>query len=259
MSHIMNKLKNLQTTVSGLHLRHKTSRTPHRTPQAGPEENPSTKSSSRLALILLAIIAFGIIGYMAGMRSGKIGPKEPAPETRVARANVFEVKDEETVLKTKTETEIGPPAGETYRETGRDEPLDPVIERIAPSDPPPAGDPVYTVAGAGKSDWLQGPIGSPDIEDTPAPGADRSTSELSGTIIRAAYQPVTAEEDLRNKKTVMKLKVLGVVEEDGVMIAIISGHEVKENDSFRGLIVDEITRDYVLFSCKDKQYRKLVR
>ena len=278
MSYIMDKLKKIETTVkneprrSGL------------TPSISVKtvNSSATRSGSKLVITLIAVVAFGILGYIAGTssRKGDVGkPEKPSDAITVAQTqnhpisvpidpdvmvekpaeNVAAVVPDVTVAETSEDLSVPGPYV-LAKKTDRDTPVaasedkekilskPPLakkdIDAIAPETHPAAQQKHLVCEKYGKSGSMV--------------GGDRVTA-LASAIIEATDEPITEEEEMLNKKTIQKLKVLGVVKEENEMVAIVSGQEVKEGDKIRQFTVEKITEDYLLLSFKRTFYRKRVQ
>ena len=267
MSHIIDRLKKLEKTVmSKPELpnvpRFHTSRLIFYS---------ARKSGVKLILILLAIIAFGIIGYIAGIRSQRGGagrseerrdiaavaaPKEQPLSVSERHQTLAEVMTED--LHTTAEVTIEDlhataqvMTEDLHTAVSEEEKTVPFVpplvrkdaEILASEDQPVAEQRHLVLERSGKS----GGTGGYD-----------EVAALAAAIIKATDEPITRQEEILNKKTILKLNVLGVVEEDDGMVAIISGESYKEGDKICQFTIEEITNDYVILSFKKKLYRKLL-
>ena len=262
MSHIMDKLKKLETAVRNEF------RQPHlHTPVSMKTvKYPATKSGLKLVITLIAVVAFGIFGYIAGTssRKGDIG-KHEKPSNAV---DVAQTQNKPISVPISPDVIVEKPA-ESVSAVGPDIHIAETTER-----------PVTVGSEDKKAATLEPPLAKKDIpvitqethsaaeqkqlvhEKSGKSGSmvagDRVTA-LASAIIKATDEPITKEEDLLNKKTIQKLKVLGVVKEENEMVAIVSGQEVKEGDTIRQFTVEKITEDYLLLSFRRTFYRKRVR
>ena len=254
MSRLMTKLKRLEPKITASP---DTSSPLGTFPRRGFQKN-KYKNKLTVASIIVAVFFVGAISYFAGLQSGK-GSLNVARTTGAqssTRDSRSERRDPQPAETTKNISETGSISNRVVEdlttlafEENEIVPLAAYIslekncfaapDKIVISEP--------TRPGADQ------PVGGSDAADS------EKITALTAAINKAFENPITPEEDEQNKHTIQKLNILGIVKDDTGMTAIISGIEVREGDNISQFTVDEIAKDYVVFTYKRTFYKKLVR
>jgi hypothetical protein len=256
MSHIIDRLKKLEQTVMskpqlpGIPQSH----------ASRVVRYSSQRSGRKLILVFIAVIAFGVTGYIAGISSQRGNPSDhgkgkstvsaTAPQNGpFADAETHEI--DPSVATNDLHTTTGTVTEEIHVAVSEMKKTHPLVPPLARKHTEIPASEDHLVARQGR--LVLGKSG----ESESAGSSDRATA-LAAAIIKATDEPITGREELLNKKTILRFNILGVVKEDDQMIAIISGESYKEGDKICQFTIEEITNDYVLLSFKRRLYRKLL-
>ena len=205
-----------------------------------------------LVVTLIAVVAFGAIGYIVGIssRKGSTGkPEEQPAATQAAPAEdqvVLAPADPEPVV-VETPDDL---STMVFEDEDRE---------VVPPGPPLVENPMQSRSPRSACPTIQYHLVSQMSGQSGSTGDGGMATALAAAIIKATDEPITEEEELLNRETIREMNILGVIKEDERMIAMVSGKEVKEGDKFRQFTVETITRDHIVFSFKRTLYRKLVR
>ena len=269
MSNIMDSLKKLETTVTidGANM------DPPVMHSLRLAKRAPAKHGQRTIMVLLALIGFGTIGYFAGINSQKGDSTGPEEITDIANANILANKalidkySQETRVSISTEIPVSEDI--TPIVTNEEGPVV-VMSSVIPETPVPEKEgPVIHQPQLVKNDTdapaaeaslasRQSTVISDEAGESSAVGSDEKATALASAIMKSTEEPITAEEELNNNKTVRILNILGVVKEEQGIVAMINGEAYEVGDNIRQFIIEEINEDCIILSFKGKLYRKLV-
>lgn len=227
----------------------------------------TNKTKITAFIIVVCVVSVGVLGYFAGLQSGKgivniakrNGTAENSMQNEIKSAKLTShegyVEKNTTLSDLKTDESV--PQSKKITDDLSELVFDEEENYPEPADAPIAKNNVVS------SDSIPTSNTSSTYSNDPAGGLNSGDSSkiiiLTSAINKAIDIPVSLEEEENNKKTLQNLNILGVVKDETGMVALISGKEFREGDKIRQFIVDEIAKDYVVFSFKRKTYKKLIR
>jgi len=263
MSNIMRKLKNLEKNVSGRPgpggvSGVASSNAVKRAPKSARRGNAQT--NTRTILLLTVAIVLGILGYFAGMRSNR-GSDIRNDGAVVSTTISYEDSAREIPVEGDVALEGVRSSGDGTSEEMEGD-LSTLVFEDEPILPPkvPTNRETVQTGPAGGSILMGQDRSVPKLELTDSsPYDSEKMAALTAAILRATEEPLSNEEDKINKEIIRRVNILGVVEETDGVVAIISGANVQVGENYRHFRIEDITRNYVVFSHKGKLYRKYAR